>query len=327
MKTLAIVLERTGTLDTEWVWGEEILAIGLAHGLGRHYRTQVVSERWVQENDRVGRYDIALYLRECFVQGIGRLNLLWLQNGIESFHRGMSDEAWIDRCIVSQLPRFDVIAAASRRWCEIAAGHGSRTLFFPQFADCDVYRKVSPATSAAPYDVVYVSNNIKGERVYERFLYPVVEHCAANGLRLGIFGGGWETARRWDLLRRYHQGPAHPGSVPGLYSSARVVLSIHLESQRRFGLITSRVYEALACGAVVVSDRVDGNDPFFEETCRFADDAGTMVANLEAALAMTDGERAAHAFRVRSVIQRSHSPLARARALKSTIDALGEPLS
>jgi spore maturation protein CgeB len=54
-----------------------------------------------------------------------------------------------------------------------------------------------------------------------------------------------------DELRRY-------------YSSADVVLNDHWADMRAFGIISNRVYDALACGALVVSDRVPGIEEEFD---------------------------------------------------------------
>lgn len=307
--TLAIIIEKTGTISSPWVWGEEILALALARALGAHF------DAWVTSEERASQpgmnVDVALHFREKFPL-IGRRNLLWLQNGLESFHTGMSDEQWMEACIGNQIGKFDIIAACSADWCQYVRERGGKNLYFPQFTDPQVYAPTREANIEA-LDIVYVSNNIKGEAVNESFLYPLVERFGAQ-CRIGIFGGGWQTARRLDLLRPYLRGALPSHQVPGLYSSAKVVLSLHLPSHRRFGIVTSRVFEALACGAVVVSDAVPNNDDIMSG-CLVGHDADELASHVERALLWSAEARAAHAARVRQLVVENHSAEVRARAL------------
>ena len=43
-----------------------------------------------------------------------------------------------------------------------------------------------------------------------------------------------------------------------VYSSAKVVLADHWDDMREHGFVSNRIYDALACGAVVISDDVVG---------------------------------------------------------------------
>ena len=43
-----------------------------------------------------------------------------------------------------------------------------------------------------------------------------------------------------------------------VYSSAGIVLNDHWDDMRAHGFVSNRIYDALACGAVVVSDDVPG---------------------------------------------------------------------
>jgi len=43
-----------------------------------------------------------------------------------------------------------------------------------------------------------------------------------------------------------------------LYSSAKIVLNFHEDSQRQWGMWNNRVFEALGCGALMICDECEG---------------------------------------------------------------------
>jgi Flp pilus assembly protein TadD len=121
----------------------------------------------------------------------------------------------------------------------------------PMSCDLHTYRKVSPLDKYR-HNVVFCgngSNRRQGE--IDRFLVPLKE------LGLKIYGANWD---HFPELMECVQGPIHPSEVPTLYSSAKVVISTHVFWHYDHDLPTSRLWEALACESVVVSDRL----PFAE---------------------------------------------------------------
>lgn len=76
---------------------------------------------------------------------------------------------------------------------------------------------------------------------------------------LSIWGPGWEALAADDPLRACVRGPGMgPESWGRIYSAAKIVLSIHFQSgDDRFPVYQAspRVFEAMACGAFVLTDR------------------------------------------------------------------------
>jgi spore maturation protein CgeB len=56
-----------------------------------------------------------------------------------------------------------------------------------------------------------------------------------------------------------------------LYADAGVVLNDHWEDMRRLGFVSNRLFDAVACGARVLSDHVAGTDGLFDGSVRFCD--------------------------------------------------------
>ncbi|HYA35702.1 MAG TPA: glycosyltransferase, partial [Candidatus Binataceae bacterium] len=63
------------------------------------------------------------------------------------------------------------------------------------------------------------------------------------------------TANRWHRLCR---GVLPMDDIARLYSSAKIVLNYHEDSQREWGMWNNRVFEALACGALLITDDAEG---------------------------------------------------------------------
>lgn len=103
------------------------------------------------------------------------------------------------------------------------------------------------------HDLVYVANS-------RNVLRPIVRDLLPTDHDLAIYGGDWEglidtkyVVKEWvpnDELRK-------------IYSSAKLVLCDHWDDMREHGFISNRIYDALACGATVISDEVVGLDARF----------------------------------------------------------------
>jgi spore maturation protein CgeB len=49
-------------------------------------------------------------------------------------------------------------------------------------------------------------------------------------------------------------GPLPKDKISEAYSSAHVVIAYTMDSQRENGMINNRIFEALSCGAIVISE-------------------------------------------------------------------------
>jgi len=102
------------------------------------------------------------------------------------------------------------------------------------------------------HDLVYVANS-------RGVLRPIVRDLLPTELDLAIYGANWE-----GLIDTRHVVAEH---VPNeelrqVYSSAKIVLCDHWDDMREHGFVSNRIYDALACGATIVSDEVPGLERF-----------------------------------------------------------------
>ena len=102
-------------------------------------------------------------------------------------------------------------------------------------------------------DLVYVANS-------RGVLRPMMRDLLPTERDLAVYGANWE-----GLIDTKHVVAEH---VPNdelrqVYSSAAIVLADHWDDMREHGFISNRIYDALACGACVISDDVAGLDERF----------------------------------------------------------------
>lgn len=74
----------------------------------------------------------------------------------------------------------------------------------------------------------------------------------ARAFDLAIYGVAWESYAR-ELVPFLH-GVLPLERLPAVYAAAGVVLATTDDAQRALGMINNRIFEAMACGAVVVAD-------------------------------------------------------------------------
>jgi spore maturation protein CgeB len=106
-----------------------------------------------------------------------------------------------------------------------------------------------------------------------------------------------------------------------LYSSASIVLNDHWPDMAAHGFISNRIFDALAAGALVISDPVEGLDALLDgavPTFSDADDLENLVRRL---LADPD-ERTQKAERGMELIRRDHTFDARAARFTELITPL-----
>jgi O-antigen biosynthesis protein len=109
-----------------------------------------------------------------------------------------------------------------------------------------------------------------------------VADAIASGLRPAIYGSGWEQFVDPALIVRDYVDNADLARV---YSSAGVVLNDHWDSMRDWGFVSNRIFDALACGAPVISDDMPEVAELFDGTVPTFRDADQLRALVDEVLA------------------------------------------
>lgn len=112
-----------------------------------------------------------------------------------------------------------------------------------------------PGGTGPPHDLLFVGNSRRTRRT-------IIDDLTPTRHDLAVYGGDWTP----DLLDPRHlRGEVIPNAeLHRYYSSARIVLNDHWPEMARLGFVSNRIYDALASGAVVISDPVEGLDRAFD---------------------------------------------------------------
>ena len=98
------------------------------------------------------------------------------------------------------------------------------------------------------HELVYVANS-------RNVLRAILARPAADRARPGGLG---RRLGRADRQRRVVAEHLPNAELRHVYCSAGIVLNDHWDDMRAHGFVSNRIYDALACGAFVISDEVPG---------------------------------------------------------------------
>ena len=216
--------------------GDLHFAEALARALGTrgHHVRIDARDRW--EADEGLADDVVVHLRgrSRHHPKPGQFNVLWCISH--------PDELRGEEC-----DGYDLVCVASRVHAPVLAARTSTPVaVLEQATDPEVFRpQPDPALAR---DLAYVANS-RGE------VRPIVRDLLPTTFDLGVWGGGWE-----GVVDARHLVADHVPNerLRAVYSSARIVLADHWADMREHGFVSNRVYDALACGAFVISDDVAG---------------------------------------------------------------------
>jgi len=146
----------------------------------------------------------------------------------------------------AEVEPYDAVFAASAHWSR-AASLGRPVIPLLQATNPHRFRPdaAAPDTGAS---VLFVGST-RGQ------FRPIVRDAIACGASLSVFGVGWQ-----DIIpEQCYQGQFLPNpDLPAAYAAAGVVLNDHWPDMAAQGFLSNRLFDAVACGARVVSDQAVG---------------------------------------------------------------------
>ncbi|MGI8900188.1 MAG: glycosyltransferase [Nocardioides sp.] len=275
-------------------WGDTHFADALARGL-RHLGQNVVTCRYGTQETQTSRWDdVSLVIRGKYPiePSPGKLNVLWVIS-----HP--------DRVELPELEQFDLVFAASQPWSTAMTERSGRPVIpllqatetAPLPSGCPVVERSREALFVGKMD----------EDRDRRLVLQAVE----AGIPLAVHGPGWQglPSEVW------RSGYVPNDQLPDLYRKHAVVLADHWPDMARHGFVANRVFDALAAGAMVISDDVLGIEDVLGSrgsVCRTPGEISDSFARLSAARPEV-GQRAARRF------ADTHSFLARASTLVAAV--------
>ena len=270
----------TPGLDESFIWGEHIVARACQIALESERDDIRVRILGLADRSEIAhsRVDLLLsmftgpkqpYRVDDIADDVSGVSILWVNNRgdlLEEFS-GLP----FDGFVTNGLPAVEVL------------GRHQPAAWLPFAAPADFTPR--PRDPRYVATVAYLGSGGRGNknpRTTEHYLSP------AKPFGLRIWGSWWD-ADYWAPIypgdperndwHRYWQGPLPIGDIPALYSSAQIVLGYHEDTQREWGMWNNRVFEALACGALLISDRAAGLEEQFGEGIVMTD-GGTETGEL-----------------------------------------------
>jgi O-antigen biosynthesis protein len=232
-------------------WGDWYFACSLRReleALGHSVRIDCLDD-W--QGPHAASDDVVLAIRGLnrFVPRSDQFNLLWIIS-----HP--------DKVSLDEINDYDICYSASKTLVETYRPLvGTSISFLPQCTDERIFFKEKRNTQRK--GVVFVGNSRNVHR-------PVVAAAVQAGVDLAVYGKGWDGVPGINI-----QAPLIANDKLGsLYRSAEVVLNDHWDDMRRWGIISNRVFDAVACGTPVVSDDVAGLKELFGTMVAVVDDFG-----------------------------------------------------
>lgn len=134
-------------------------------------------------------------------------------------------------------PKVQAVIVASKKISDALNARGVKTYYIPQFTN----------TSRFYYDF---DEKLKSEVLFvgmNNFYRTAVPALLQRGVKVDVYGPNWpHGVAKTDyadnqILRKY-------------YSSAKIVLNDTREGMKQFGFISNRIFDASACGTLVISD-------------------------------------------------------------------------
>ena len=225
----------------------------------------------------------------------GQLTLLWIISHPDRVTDELTSSA-------------DRIYVASDSFARELAGRTSVSVAPLHQATDEV--RFHPDPTGPHHEVLFVGNS-RGVR------RDIVADLVPTTFGLAVYGR-WAPDR---LDPAYLGGELIPNSeLHRYYSSADVVLNDHWPDMRAAGILSNRLYDALASGACVVSDRVPGIEEEFDGAVATYSDAGDLRLLIRDLL-MDPGRRRALAERGRAAVLDRHTFKHRAAVILADVVA------
>ncbi|MBA8816650.1 glycosyltransferase involved in cell wall biosynthesis [Microbacterium halimionae] len=221
-------------------WGDTHFARSLARALERLGQEVVIDHHDAHSRDTAYIDDVSLVIRglDAHVTPTAGINMLWVISHPEMVTR-------------AEASKFDLVFAASDSWAQRQSSRWGRTVTpLLQCTDPELFR---PTQRPRTKDIVFVGNS-------RHIARPAVLEPLRAGIPIVVYGGGWEQFISPDSIAATSVPNA---DVPALYESASVVLNDHWRDMQRDGFISNRLFDVVAAGGRVLSDRVDGIEDIF----------------------------------------------------------------
>lgn len=287
-------------------WGDSHFIAALGSALRLLGQEVVELRHGTHEADCTVLDDVSLVIRglDRVHRQPGKVNVLWVISHPEAVS-------------VEEIREFDLVFAASVPWAERMSTLSGRPVL-PLLQCTDPSRfNTGNGLEFSGDDVVFV-----GQARHDSPRKIVMDAIEA-GLEPKVWGARWLSHISPELVQGEYVENAR---LSGIYRNAGIVLNDHWSDMAAEGFISNRLFDAVASGARVVSDEVEGIDELFDgavQTYSSPADLAKMVDPEYRDAIFPDAEER---LRIAERVAKEHSFLARAsELLQAVLTARHEP--
>ena len=255
--------------DQALQWGDYHFAVALAKALrncGLAVRIDLLPDWYTPA---ATQDDVCLVLRGLseYMPSSSQFNIMW-------------NISHPDKVSHDEYDNYDHVFVASESHAREISKHISSPVT-PLLQATDPDRFFNPKAEQKDGTILFVGNSRKIAR-------PSVISAINQGLDISIYGSLWEGIVDGQFVKGDHIAN---NDLARFYASAGVVLNDHWSDMRDKGFISNRLFDAVATGAIVITDSVEGLDEVFTKNvlvcCEDFSDLGERVRQ---ALAITGRE-------------------------------------
>jgi hypothetical protein len=264
-------------------WGDYFLAAALRDCLVRRGHQVLLQVAEDQGSAPGSCLEVLLHLRgrRPSQTSPGQLNLVW-----QISHPAETP--------IEELEDYDAVLVASRSHARrLAEALAVPVHPFLQFTDPDRFSPRFDPDHA--HELLFVGN---WRYVFRRIVWDAL----STGRELALIGQGWAYLAPEHLLAEHVPN----AELARFYASCSILLCDHWDDMREHGFISNRVFDALACGAFILSDHFQALVEEFPRGLETYNDPGELREKVSRYLNDPDARRE-HARRGQELVLRSHT--------------------
>lgn len=224
-------------------WGDTFYAASLASALERKGKKALSYRHGANTETERSYDDVNLVIRglDKVYPIPDQVNVLWVISHPEDV-------------TVEEIRAFDLVYASSGPWArQMSEKAGVEVRVLHQATDSSIFHPAAEGAVLVQRPVTFVGAHFP-QRVRQ-----VVADALTSGVDMRVIGHGWR-----NLPASIHEAERVANSDLGdVYRGASHVLADHWPDMAEMGFIQNRIFDAVACGTPVITDRVEGIDEVF----------------------------------------------------------------
>ncbi|WP_160500244.1 glycosyltransferase family protein [Paenibacillus dendrobii] len=213
-------------------WGDYYLAESLGEALkrkGHEYSIQVMTQ-WYTDQDRDANVVIHIRGLTAYIPKPNHFNIMW--NISHPANVMIEEYNSYDLVLIASLLHHDKISALIEKPSDSFLQFTDANRFFPEY---DNLHKSQ---------ILFVGNSRKVYRT-------IVKEAIDNSIPLSVVGENWSGI----IDKKYIKSKWFSNnSLRLLYSSCNILLNDHWDDMKEYGFVNNRLFDALACRAIVIND-------------------------------------------------------------------------